>query len=333
MRNLSTFEQWSHEGRTEEYDPGRRYFLTGLAGTLGLGWVSVKFIAWLIRLLTDDYRSIGNAEVWASSLKLSSPSKKFLDKTYGRDKTYPDRLAKVQDMLKEQFIKLEDEENDLALTQKAYDAVVLAGVRVGPDTLSGSEFLEAIMSGDIRLALGLHEGLGEGVLPGDADKKAAEFERSLLKSGVRKDSDEPMTAGTGGGDYLRANLRRLGYSEKIGAPGDPGPQLTSAGDITMGLARAVSDVLARYKEAMPDVRVEITAGNDKHHRMYKRTLHNKGRAVDLTIYPYNDETSAAFLEVIRDYRAENPELAFKDEYRNPSRVATGPHYHLEYSGS
>lgn len=124
---------------------------------------------------------------------------------------------------------------------------------------------------------------------------------------------------------LRNTLKSLGYSEK-------GSELTSGGgDVDTKLTTIVSELLTEFKKIEPDVKVRITAGDDSKHReeKYKSSLHNKGKAIDLTIEPHNPDTSKSFISLVKNFQQKYPDLGFIDEYNNPSKYATGPHYHLQ----
>lgn len=324
MRHIKSFDAFPVRPVAESRKTDRRDFITGLVTTIGM----VPLTAWgvyrIIRSLADEYRSVDNSPKWAASLTVSKPALGFMDGLYSSDPEYPERLERVRDMVKRDFESLEEE---LELTQKMYDAIVLAGVRVGPDALMRSAFMAGVRSGDFDKAAKYHAWLGNGILPEKASRKAAEHEMDLFGSREELEGDQAVAGPVGAGssdaaEALREELRRLGHSEHR-------RELTSNGPITRDLARAVSEVLRRYKEEMPEVRITITAGNDKYHRSGKRTWHNKGRAVDLKIHPYDDETSGAFISVMRQYMRENPRFWFRDEYKDPSPGATGPHFHLQ----
>jgi hypothetical protein len=126
---------------------------------------------------------------------------------------------------------------------------------------------------------------------------------------------------------LRNTLKSLGsnYSEK-------GDELTSGGgDVDTKLTKIVSELLTLFKEKEPNVKVRITAGDDETHRgeKYKNSLHNKGKAIDLTIDPYNSSTAKSFTTLVSELQKKYPDFGFLDEYKKQSPNATGPHYHLQ----
>jgi len=323
MRNILTYgEHALNEGE----DQSRRDFLTGLVTTIGLipltGWGVYR----IIRSLFDDYSGVDNTPRWATGLRLSEPGWKFLAGVYKSDPGHVGRAAEVEEMLHREFAQLERDEEEVELTQKMYDAIVLAGVRVGAEALYKSAFLASVKSGDFDQAARAHEWLEGGALEGDALERAVEFERDLFLSRkkIRPVKDVAFSAGNGA-EILRDALNRLGYEEKENV-------IDSAGPIDPGLARAVALVLSDYREEMPNVQVVVTAGNDRYHRRFRRTQHRLGLAEDLVIRPYNRENADALIDVLEDHVSRDPRLKYVDEYRFPSKVATGGHFHLQYNG-
>ena len=324
MQNLVTYQDFrpALEAAGQKYDAERRDFLTGLATTFGLlpltGWGIYR----VARALADDYRGVDQRPRWAAGLTLSGPGRKFLERVYKAGPGLEARISGVEDMLHREFEELERREEDLELTQRMYDAIVMAGVRVGAEELSRSAFMANVRAGDFAAAAKSHGWLEGGQLEGDAARKAAEFESELFLS--RSEIGRAGVAAAGhGADMLRDALGRLGYREK-------GGEISSGGPVTPELARAVSEVLGRFKAEMPDVMVTVTAGNDRFHRRFARSQHKHGRAVDLVIDPYDRETAAAFTAILDEYRREDPKFRYLDEYRTPSAVATGGHFHLQY---
>jgi peptidoglycan hydrolase-like protein with peptidoglycan-binding domain len=121
---------------------------------------------------------------------------------------------------------------------------------------------------------------------------------------------------------LRSTLDDLGHDEK-------GNELTSGGQITDEISGIVSDILIDYKSVKPKVQVVVTAGNDNFHKGSK-SRHSTGQAVDLVIKPYNSENARAFINVLNKYKSKDGKFSYIDEYTNPSKNATGPHFHLQY---
>ena len=123
---------------------------------------------------------------------------------------------------------------------------------------------------------------------------------------------------------LRNTLSKLGYQEK-------GNELTSGGgDVDTKLTTIVGELLTEFKKNNPNVKVKITSGNDRYHKgLDYASKHKTGDAIDLTIEPYNSETSKSFISLVNNFQQKYPDLGFIDEYTNPSKAATGKHYHLQ----
>lgn len=123
---------------------------------------------------------------------------------------------------------------------------------------------------------------------------------------------------------LRSTLSSLGYKEKSG-------ELTSGGEVNNKLTDIVTQILTSYKKVAPNVIVTITAGNDKYHKgLGYKSQHTLGNAIDVSITPYNTESSNAFLNILNSTKSSNPGFTYIDEYKNPSKASTGGHFHLQY---
>jgi peptidoglycan hydrolase-like protein with peptidoglycan-binding domain len=125
---------------------------------------------------------------------------------------------------------------------------------------------------------------------------------------------------------LRSTLDSLGYDEK-------NDEISSGGEITPKISEFVTEILKQYKQTNPSVKVTVTSGNDDYHKNIKSytSTHTTGQAIDITIRPYNNETSTAFLKILNQFVAKDSKFSFIDEYRNPSPKSTGGHYHLQYT--
>lgn len=127
-----------------------------------------------------------------------------------------------------------------------------------------------------------------------------------------------------GAAELRDTLDDLGYDEK-------GSELTSGGQITNEISGIVSNILKDYADTKPNVKVVVTAGNDRfHHNLSYKSKHADGQAVDLVLKPYNSANAAAFIEILKKYKSQDAKFSFLDEYTSPSKSSTGGHFHLQY---
>jgi peptidoglycan hydrolase-like protein with peptidoglycan-binding domain len=123
---------------------------------------------------------------------------------------------------------------------------------------------------------------------------------------------------------ISSTASELGYSIK-------GGQLNSGGEVTDNISGIVADILKEFKSTNPKTKVTVTAGNDTFHKkLGYKSKHVEGNAIDVTLTPYNNNTSNAFIEVLNKYKQQNPNFSFMDEYKHPSSSATGGHFHLQY---
>jgi hypothetical protein len=128
-------------------------------------------------------------------------------------------------------------------------------------------------------------------------------------------------------DELRDKLSTLGYAEKS-------KEISSGGDITDDIQRIAEVVLAEFKKIAPDVKVTVTGGNDAfHHNLSYVSRHTKGQAIDLTINPNTAETRQQLISVLDRVSDGTPGFSYIDEYSNPTKAATGGHFHLSYGSN
>jgi hypothetical protein len=127
-------------------------------------------------------------------------------------------------------------------------------------------------------------------------------------------------------ETLRSTLGELGYSEK-------GSELTSGGSVNNKLTDIVTNILKQYKQSNPNVKIVISAGNDKFHQdLNYVSQHTQGNAIDLTLNPYNSTNASAFIRILDDTKKTVPGFDYIDEYTHPSKAATAGHYHLQFGG-
>jgi len=125
-------------------------------------------------------------------------------------------------------------------------------------------------------------------------------------------------------DELRDKLKDLGYSEKS-------KELSSGGDITADIAKIAEVVLDEFKKIAPTVKITVTSGNDAfHHNLSYVSRHTKGQAIDLTVNPNTAETRQQLKSVLDRVSDGTSGFSYIDEYSNPTKAATGGHFHLSY---
>jgi hypothetical protein len=127
-------------------------------------------------------------------------------------------------------------------------------------------------------------------------------------------------------DDLRSTLQILGYRAK-------GIELSSAGDISKEIANAGIAVAKKIKEKLPNIDIVFTSGNDTFHKNITdyTSRHKTGNAIDLTVFPASPNNISAVEKIIQGFAAGNtPNFKFINEYTNPTRKATGGHFHLSW---
>ena len=140
---------------------------------------------------------------------------------------------------------------------------------------------------------------------------------SLLSSEL---INQEFTGPTPNADILRVNLFSIGYSEK-------NSELSSNGDITEKLANTASQIFQAINNKFgPEVNIEVTGGNDIHHRN-KNSKHKFGIALDFTISQPSEENIKAVVEILKYYSSLRI-INYLDEYTYPSEEATGGHFHF-----
>jgi hypothetical protein len=125
---------------------------------------------------------------------------------------------------------------------------------------------------------------------------------------------------------VRTHLNNLGYSVKS--------TLDEVGDITPEFASALKKVSSAFQKEMPELKIRFGSGRDKFHQAYPSSRHNKGNANDIvfdSIKKSDDETLDKICTLLCAARKSIPGFTFIDEYRYPTKHATGAHFHISYS--
>jgi len=135
----------------------------------------------------------------------------------------------------------------------------------------------------------------------------------------------PTNSNTPNADRLRAALNQFGYKEK-------GEELSNGGDITPEMADYTIAVFRKIKRKMPDLKIRATGGNDQYHQgLSYRSRHKDGRAVDFTISPATETNIRKVDKILRGFSAGENDLArFINEYDDPTKAATGKHFHMSW---
>lgn len=136
----------------------------------------------------------------------------------------------------------------------------------------------------------------------------------------------PFTGPTPNADFLRGVIKPLGYLEK-------GTELANGGDLTLETAKYGAALFTRLKQVLPaDVIITLTGGNDKfHHTLDYESRHKSGRGIDFVLAPATQANINLVLKELDNFvQANDPYARYLDEYANPTRKATGQHFHISW---
>jgi hypothetical protein len=137
---------------------------------------------------------------------------------------------------------------------------------------------------------------------------------------------QPFTGATPNADKLRDYLMEKGISEK-------GNQLSTGGDISPEIVNATIAVLDTLYAELPNVIIEVTAGNDLYHQNLADSIsrHKRGDSVDFTVSPDTGTVTSQVEKVLQRYAAGNGGyFRYLNEYDKPSTYATGGHFHISW---
>jgi hypothetical protein len=138
------------------------------------------------------------------------------------------------------------------------------------------------------------------------------------------DTGPPFEGPTPNADLLRSTILTLNYEEK-------GEEISNGGDITADMAKYGIAVLEKIKEMYPNIKVRVTGGNDKYHQSLDyNSRHKEGKALDLTISPDSQQNINNILKILQGFSAGDSNFRFLNEYKDPTKAATGKHFHISY---
>ena len=181
-------------------------------------------------------------------------------------------------------------------------------------SMSFQKEVESMQIGLILLGYQLPQHGVDGLFGPETAQAVAKFTSDNLTKQLTNETAEDV----------RNTLNQLGYAEK-------GNELSTGGEITNDLSTIVDQVLSDFKKTNPNVKIIATSGNDRYHKgLGYQSKHTEGKAIDLTLNPYNNETDSAFRKILDSYKSKNANFSYIDEYTNPSGAATGGHFHLQY---
>lgn len=129
---------------------------------------------------------------------------------------------------------------------------------------------------------------------------------------------------------LRTVLDELGYLEK-------GEEIANGGDITFDMKVASEAVFRYIKATYPNLVISVTGGNDLYHQNLQAdyvSLHTTGNALDFVISPPTETNIKNIVTVLQEYTAGDvlQKFSFINEYADPTKEATGKHFHMVIGG-
>ena len=132
------------------------------------------------------------------------------------------------------------------------------------------------------------------------------------KDGVNESAD----------DIRQIAIGQHGWKEKSG-------QLSGGGEISSDLSKIVNELIGEWNQKNPQCKGTFTSGNDVFHQKITSytSLHTKGLAVDIVL---PSGCHSGFIELLKQYKSKYDGFSFIDEYRNPTKMATGGHFHVSY---
>ena len=107
----------------------------------------------------------------------------------------------------------------------------------------------------------------------------------------------------------------------------------SGGDMDKDASIKFKAILKSLKNEVKGINIRITSGNDSFHMRYPNSNHAKGRALDLVVSPKDEEITEKIYKVFCKSREKLKGFSFIDEYKFPSKGATGGHFHISYNPS
>ena len=129
-------------------------------------------------------------------------------------------------------------------------------------------------------------------------------------------------------ERLRLVLDELGYTEK-------GQEISEAGDITAQITDAAIAVFRVINNELPTLSIKVTSGNDAEHAAITdyTSFHTIGDSIDFIINPATPENQKTVVQILKEFAADPlNNFGYIDEYSNPTKQATGYHYHLVIGG-
>jgi hypothetical protein len=136
------------------------------------------------------------------------------------------------------------------------------------------------------------------------------------------DNNTKESVNEGADDIRQISIGQHGWKEKSG-------QLSGGGEISSDLSKIVNELIGEWNQKNPQCKGTFTSGNDVFHQKITSytSLHTKGLAVDIVL---PSSCHSEFIELLKKYKSKYDGFSFIDEYRNPTKMATGGHFHVSY---
>jgi hypothetical protein len=125
-------------------------------------------------------------------------------------------------------------------------------------------------------------------------------------------------------DDFKKQLVSVGHTEKNGS------QLTNGGDLDPKFLDIVSAFLTEWDGLVgkTSCRLKFTAGHDISHKTSNpKSAHNTGNGIDFTL---DSSCHPKLIQLLTTYKSKYPGFSFLDEYTNPTKHSSGPHFHIQY---
>ena len=124
---------------------------------------------------------------------------------------------------------------------------------------------------------------------------------------------------------LRETLSNLGFSEK-------GQEISNGGDISTQAADMGIAIFKTIKSEIPGISLVVTGGNDRYHQTLDyNSRHKKGTGLDFVISPNTPANIKSVETILKGYAVgNNPKFRYINEYENPTKAATGKHFHISW---
>jgi hypothetical protein len=108
---------------------------------------------------------------------------------------------------------------------------------------------------------------------------------------------------------------------------------TNGGALEQRIVNISNDIFKEIKLKDKNIKINITAGNDKWHQENVKydSKHKVGKELDFTIEPLTPQNKTLVNNILNSFKSKEQGFTFINEYNNPSNQSTGGHFHLQYN--